>query len=1238
MTLHLPPMWSRLRLFSRLMIVVALSFVLAALAALYFTVNHAAINAKLELASEYQRELDTIGLAITPGLLNHEPERMEKDLERFRRSAAVIKVGFRDVSDSIGFSRDTPVVLIAPEWFARWCGVRGLGGTRPMVVDGNYFGVVSLELSPVPTINQAWKQVQRGIGVMAMALGLVYLGIWVVLHYGLKPLRALSEGAQRLGKGNFSVRLPLQGSPDIRTSIDGFNRMAESVERLFDEIQASNIALARSDENLRVTLHSIGDAVISCDADGRVTMMNPIAEALTGWSMADARGQPVSRVFHIINEDSRCEVESPVAIVLREGRIVGLANHTLLVARDGSERPIADSGSPIRFSADSETLGVVLVFRDQSAERAHLKALGHSQALYATLSEINSAIVHSGDIDTLFSQVCRAAHRVGKFAGAWVAVADWENNSVSLAGLATQDAEAIRDVIMGLRLGDAAQINGSLTAMTLCTGKRQVSNDFLADSRFKALAQAYGWSSSGLGVPIKQDGKTVAALILVAREKEYFSDDILALADEIGGDLSYALDNLARDQQRRSAEEKLRDNEQRLRLSLSAAKQGTYEIDLPKGRVFVDAVYAGLLGLKPEPQTISMAEYAAFRSCNSELPMELIGHLNEQGLQHTREEEYTAPDGGKRWLQYSGAAVEWTADHSPARILGTVSDISERHAQEDHMRMTSMMFDNSKDAIVITDKDARILTVNHAFTDITGYSAEEVIGKNPRLLKSGCHDPEFYSTMWHQILDAGFWQGELWNRRKNGEIYPTLSTLSVVRRPDGQPTHFLSLSTDITKQKEFEQRITKLAFHDPLTDLPNRLLLRDRVEQHLASAQRETQPMAMLFLDLDHFKNINDSLGHGVGDRLLIEAGHRMRLAVREVDTVGRLGGDEFLLGLPDTDADAAAHVAQKLLNEVSKPYLIGTQALSITPSIGISLFPKDGQSFDDLMKSADTAMYKAKETGRNGYYFANSEMNQAVLRKLQLESNLRRALTNEELLLFYQPQYGIAGNHLVGLEALIRWYQPEQGFMSPSIFIPVAEESGLIEPIGAWVLAEACRQIKKWQDTGAPPVRVGVNFSTRQFAARNLVESVDRALSQSGVSGEFLEVEITESHLAGELDHTLGVLKAFKSRGLNISVDDFGTGYSSLSYLKRFPIDRLKIDQSFVRDLGSDADDRAIASAVVTLGHSLGMKVIAEGVETAEQLEILRGMGCDEVQGYFLARPMPSANVAALLPKQAAT
>jgi diguanylate cyclase (GGDEF)-like protein/PAS domain S-box-containing protein len=969
--------------------------------------------------------------------------------------------------------------------------------------------------------------------------------------------------------------------------------------------------------------------ILRMDKQSRVVFCNDRLGEIVGMSKEAIAREGVAWVSNHTHPEDRPRVDAAFRAAARSGEGVKLLFRSILP--DGSVVWVKVVMAPER-DGEGQIEGFVLIVADVTDDQRHLERIDHLAKLYATLSQINHAIVHSAGQEALFQEVCRVAVASGGVSTAWIFNADQAGNRLILGAMAGEwVTDELRQRLQTIDLDPATPMAQTLTARVAREGRRHFSND--SGANFEAAGFTPGTQACGSGslaaVPIKQDGRTVAVLGLLAMETGYFNPDMLALIDEIGEDISYALQNLEQEQLRRAAEERLRNQEERLRLALEASGLGCYELDVTNDRVLLDGVYARMLGLEPQAQEMPIKTYLDYCFPTPEQRQIVREALSaRKDGRFSAEQKFLRPDGKLIWIQRRGAVVAQQPDGAPLRILATAADMTARHDMEEHLRMMAMVFENSRDAVIITDADANIVMVNPAFSQVTGYTPAEVMGKNPRILGSGRQTQTYYRTLWRNLRENGFWQGELWNQRKNGEQYPSLSAISAVRQGDGTLTHYVGLSRDITQQKESEARITKLAYRDALTDLPNRLLLRDRADLGLASAHRDGHTMALLFVDLDHFKNINDSLGHAIGDRLLVEVARRMRAALREMDTVGRLGGDEFLLLLPDADADAAAHVAQKLLTEVAKPVRIDAHTLTVTPSVGISLFPKDGRSFDELMKSADTAMYRAKERGRNTYHFADAEMNQAVFQRLVLESSLRRAIEGGELVLFYQPQYTVADQCLIGVEALLRWKQPELGFVSPGQFIPVAEESGLIEPIGAWVLGEVCRQVVRWRNQGVCAGRVGVNFSARQFAAPNLIQVVDQALAASGLTGDCLEAEITESLLVGDLDSVLEVLHAFKARGIHVAVDDFGTGYSSLSYLKRFPIDRLKIDQSFIRDL----DDRAIATAVVTLGHSLGMRVIAEGVETTEQLAILQEIGCDEAQGFHLGRPMPAPELSRLL------
>jgi diguanylate cyclase (GGDEF)-like protein len=493
------------------------------------------------------------------------------------------------------------------------------------------------------------------------------------------------------------------------------------------------------------------------------------------------------------------------------------------------------------------------------------------------------------------------------------------------------------------------------------------------------------------------------------------------------------------------------------------------------------------------------------------------------------------------------------------------------------------------------------------------------------MLSSGRHDQAFYRAMWEAITTQGRWQGEIWNRRKDGGLYQ--ESLSVIRVLDakGEVAHYIGISSDITQHKEALARIQQLAHYDPLTGLPNRALLRERIRHDLSTAQRKHAQLAVLFVDLDHFKNVNDTLGHRIGDELLMAIAGRLKAAVREVDTVSRQGGDEFILILPDTDADGAVRVAAKLLEAVSQPCQAESFELTVTLSIGIAMYPADGPDFETLSRCADAAMYRAKHDGRNTYRFFTPEMQVRSAHNLQMENALRRALERKQLLLHYQPQISLHDGGVIGVEALLRWQHPELGMIAPADFIPIAEESGQILPIGEWVLRSAVTQLKDWMDGGLTPMTMAVNLSAVQFRHPHLPELVAQILDEAKLAPHCLELELTEGVAMDDAPAAIAVMDRLHARGVRMSIDDFGTGYSSLSYLKRFKVHRLKIDQSFVRDIGEDPEDRAIVSAIISLADSLGLQTIAEGVETEGQLTFLCEQGCKEVQGYYFSKPLPA-------------
>ena len=551
------------------------------------------------------------------------------------------------------------------------------------------------------------------------------------------------------------------------------------------------------------------------------------------------------------------------------------------------------------------------------------------------------------------------------------------------------------------------------------------------------------------------------------------------------------------------------------------------------------------------------------------------------------------------------------------------------------IELLAQVFEHSGEAIVLTDRDNRIVEVNPAFERQTGYAAAELVGRAPGLLDAHPALGQIGTEAWDTLRRTGQWRGEIVDRGKDGREYPKWLSVSVVRDGQGAVTHYIGSSIDMTELKQAEARIRHLAHHDTLTQLPNRVHLHGRLEQAMASARRQGGQLAMLFIDMDRFKNINDTLGHHIGDGLLVEVGQRLRGLVRDSDIVARLGGDEFVIVLGEVGGDgvrAAAAVAAKVGAELGRPYQVRGHELHSTPSIGIALFPANGEDADTLMKNADAAMYHAKAAGRNNFQFFTAAMNEATTERLALELGLRTAIERGELFLHYQPQVDVPTGMVVGLEALLRWRHPELGLIPPLKFIPIAEETGQIEAIGAWVLEQALQQLAEWRHGSHAALRVAVNLSAQQLRGEGIVTAVAQALQRHGLPGQALELEITESIAMRDPAHTALLLRQLRGHGVALAIDDFGTGYSSLAYLKQLPLSCLKLDRSFVMDIERDANDAAICTASIQLAHALGLGVVAEGVETAAQLDFLRQLGCDTVQGYFLSRPLAAADCARYL------
>jgi|GEM_PF-1428660 len=594
------------------------------------------------------------------------------------------------------------------------------------------------------------------------------------------------------------------------------------------------------------------------------------------------------------------------------------------------------------------------------------------------------------------------------------------------------------------------------------------------------------------------------------------------------------------------------------------------------------------------------------------------------------------PYEGEEWLQrangerfpavFLGGPLPGSNGAKAMGYVTSVRDVTLQRQTEARLRIAARVFDNISEAITIADHNGIIQSVNAAFTQITGYSEEEAVGQTPgRLLGSGMHDRNFYREMWKQLLEEGRWQGEIINRRKSGETYPEWLSITVVKNESGNVIQYIGLFSDISERKQAEAYINRLAYYDPLTGLANRLLFNNRLGNSLQQAHRTRRPLAILFFDLDHFKAINDSLGHKQGDLLITAASERISSLLLEGDTLARISGDEFALLLPEITSHAdAATLASRMLREFSRPFVLDGRELFVSISIGISVYPSDGESEESLMKNADIALHNAKNAGRACFRFFLESDSVNSLEQLELESDLRHSVERNELRLYYQPQIDTRSGMIHGVEALVRWQHPTRGLLLPDEFIPLAERCGYIDILGLWCLKTACWQFAEWQQQGISIQRVAVNVAARQLRDPDFAESVLRIVQESGIPPSCLEIELTESSMFDDPERMFGIFSQLRQRGIRIAIDDFGTGYSSLSYLSRYPVDIIKIDKSFIDCVSETKDSLLVVQAIIALAHVLGMAVVAEGVETEAQRKVLLGLDCDMLQGFLYSRPCP--------------
>ncbi|MBS7327017.1 MAG: EAL domain-containing protein [Thiopseudomonas sp.] len=688
---------------------------------------------------------------------------------------------------------------------------------------------------------------------------------------------------------------------------------------------------------------------------------------------------------------------------------------------------------------------------------------------------------------------------------------------------------------------------------------------------------------------------------------------------------------------RKHAQNHLLDEKKQLQLALDSAGECLWEWQLADGNtsIYFSASYCAMLGypqsgfannqqgwqglLHPDEREHVYRRIHALFESSQDCPYE-----NTYRMRHR--------DGSYRWIHSRGQL--FIRNGKPERFIGIAADISEERAKAERLRLANVVFDSTHEGVLITDANNIITFVNPAFSTITGYASDEIIGLTPRALQSGRHSKEFYAEMWRSLYSKDSWTGEIWNRRKSGEVLPQLQTIAQLRDEHGLITHRVAVFSDIALLKHSQSELSFLAHYDPLTSLPNRTLLHEHLKLSLQRASKAKKCAALLVIDIDHFKIINESLGHARGDELLKLIIARIQKIIDPLDTLSRFGGDEFALICDSCTSNVqAADLAEKIMALFKLPFLVNQQDIFMTASIGICLYPNMGSAAEEIFRNAETALTQAKAAGRACYAFYNSALTDAAARKLRTANELRTAIDENQLLVFYQPVYDLHQQQVIGCEALVRWQHPERGLVMPFEFIPVAEETGLISAIDTWVLREACQQAQHWIEQGLKLDFVSVNISSRLFDRGDMLQTcLQAALSDSQLPAALLELEITESAMMGDPDQSIQLLRSLRETGVRLAIDDFGTGYSSLGRLKHLPVDKFKIDRAFVQNLPAEQSDIAIIKAIIALAKSLCLQVQAEGVETTEQAKFLRQNHCALAQGYLYGKPMPAAEFAPLL------
>lgn len=896
------------------------------------------------------------------------------------------------------------------------------------------------------------------------------------------------------------------------------------------------------------------------------------------------------------------------------------AGETRHIKKDGSEIDVEITSYPITFAGQRAQLVLAYDITERKHNDLEIRTLNR---LLLMLTNINQTIVQRLEPSQMFFDACNIAVRDGQFRMAWIGLIQPNGNKLEPVAHAGEIGDYLNHLDIDL---DDLTLKGP-TLRCIRGNHYVVCANISEDPDYMPWVQqamAHGYRSS-VALPLRKDGKVIGSFNLYSAEVGVFNQRELDLLDELAGDISFALEVAEAEKERKHAENALRESEALFHVLASSSPVGIFRTDEFGHGIYHNERWSKITGTANQDALGENRWSQSLHEDDRERVFTTIDEALRNKHGFNMEYRFKQPDGNIVWVKGQAEAKIDTNGNFNG-FVGTLTDITALKASEESLRMTAAVFENTREGIMVTDADNHIIMANRAFTDITRFKLSDVIGKTPKIMSSGRHDRDFFHRMWQSLNEIGHWQGEIWNRRGNGDIHPVLMSISEIKNEAGERTNYMGVFADISNLKASEAQLEFLAHHDPLTRLPNRLMLISRLGHAIEVARRDNSQLALLMLDLDRFKNVNDSFGHLAGDELLQQVAKRLTERLRGVDTVTRLGGDEFTVLLEEiAQPEDAARVAESIISSLENAWTLSNGVeVRIGASVGISVYPGHGDTALELLQHADAALYQAKAAGRGCARYFSESLTQAARSRFNIEARLRQALPNNELRLYYQPKIDVATGRIVGAEALVRWLDPVDGLIMPLSFISIAEETGLISAIGEWVLREACDQGKRWIDAGMPSLSVAVNLSAHQLYHGDIVKTLSTALEKSHFPAEHLELELTESILMQREDEIVETLSALRNKGVRLAIDDFGTGYSSLSYLKSFPLDVLKIDRSFVKDIEEDSDDRAITATIIGIAHTLGMQVVAEGVETEQQLDFLRLHHCDMYQGYLVSPPVP--------------